>query len=236
MPRRKSLDYVSEDDIKACPFLSAEERNYLLAVKGAGSLRKASRVLNIPLVTLKRKVDEAEGKLRKWIDEGGRVTVSKTTEAKEETPIHAEDIKTIQKIRETPVSAKRPIIQKEIEAQAWFHHLLIDLGRDFLILGLTNLGIPEDKIYEEVAKYRDNYEALRDKITEFFTELVKLRKEAWKLRELENDLKLIEAEYDFLKVNFDKLYDVYRVAVSSMCPECKKKFLLNLALKQVVGV
>jgi len=211
----------STADIEKCPDLDFLEKEILKAVKRTGSILGAARLMGKSQKFIRRVAMEALEKLEKW---GG-------VAAEQQRKIDRGDLSKLMEAREEKA---KPILLKRLEAHAWFEHLLLDLGRDMLLLGLTNMGVPLEEIEKEILRYGERHEELRRKIVNFFASLLKVRQEAWRLRELEENLNIAETEAEFYRAAFWRTYMAYRAAIHSMCQPCRMRFLQALFLEDLV--
>ena len=139
--------------------------------------------------------------------------------------------KTIEKLAlKEKVERTKPIKARLIENLAWYSNLVQDIGK-FTVFHLLDSGL----VALDENDY-DDYERARDKFYDALQVLVEAKENAIRLRELEEDYRLLQADHEFLLKVYKKLQEVYNLAAASMCKECKQRFILNLALKEVVGV
>ncbi len=131
---------------------------------------------------------------------------------------------------------RRPILYQWIRSHAKWNELILGFGVEAFHLWLATRANNPDEALKIASMARENpVEASRD-FAKFFTELLNLRRDAARVLELEEELKVLQVDYEFLSKLAEKLEKAYSMALASMCSSCKERFLMSLALRKVVEV
>ena len=126
------------------------------------------------------------------------------------------------KIREVPVSAKKPILEKEIENSAWFHNLIHDVGKHVYHSVTTHVRLDVEDL--------NDYEKARAKMLKYYDTLEELKDDALKI--LDTQAENAELEYA-LKValkTLDKYKRFIQVVTASMDKESRIRALTAFVL------
>ena len=147
-----------------------------------------------------------------------------------------DDAEFIRRLLERVEDLRRPVVYQWILAHKYWNQLLVGLGASaFRLYMLTRAGADADEALRLAREAEDPWRVVRD-FEHFFTSLLNARDQAARIMELERELETLKVDYDFTSNAYNKLEKAYLTAVGSMCKSCKEKFLLALALREVVGV
>ena len=126
------------------------------------------------------------------------------------------------KIRETAISARKPIVEKEIEDSAWFHNLLHDVGKHVYHSVTTHVQLGEEDL-------RD-YENARKKVIEYYNTLETLKDDALKVLDVEAENAELEYALKVALKYSDRLKRFIQVVTAGMCKECRIRALTTFVL------
>ena len=147
-----------------------------------------------------------------------------------------DDAEFIRRLLERVEDLRRPVVYQWILAHKYWNQLLVGLGASaFRLYMLTRAGGDPEEALRLAREAEDPWKVVRD-FEGFFKSLIEARQGAARIMELERELETLKVDYDFTLNAYNKLEKAYLTAVGSMCKACKERFLLALALKEVVGV
>lgn len=126
-------------------------------------------------------------------------------------------------LREKRKDTRKPIEAKEIEDMAWFHNLIQDVGKHVYHHAVNYVKLEGEDL--------EDYEKARDKIVGYVDNLIKFSENALRMAEIEAGLALATWMIDKLIERLRKLETIYYTVVQVMCPSCRNKALLHLALQ-----
>jgi len=173
-----------------------------------------------------RQLEELEGK-----------AVMKAEAAKEELRARLEsDEQFIRMLLGRLEEPRRPILYQWIRSHAKWNELVLGFGVEAFHLWLATRASNPDEALKIANMARENPREACEDFSRFFTELLNLRRDAARVLELEEELKVLQVDYEFLAKLAERLEKAYNMALATMCSSCKEKFLMNLALRKVVEV
>ena len=140
----------------------------------------------------------------------------------------------ILELRKLALDRRKPILTKEIESQSWWHNLLLDVGRMTVLLVLPNLGFDLARLNEEVMVWNEKWEELSNRIIQFVWSCIQAKERAYRIQELEEMVRVLEADNEFLKIELEKQKMILDSALMSMDEPARRRFLLYLALKYLM--
>lgn len=185
--------------------------------------------------TLKDVVEALENEIGEVLKEIANMKLKGYEVVEKAKEVAREDVKYVQKLLSSVDEARRPILHQWITAHKNFNEILINLGIRSFLMWLMNRTNSVDESLELLKKYEEPDRLVRD-FEEFFASLLHAKNEAIRIMELERELKVLKADYDFTLNAYSRLERAYLMAASIMCKSCREKFLLSLALKEVVGL
>jgi len=115
----------------------------------------------------------------------------------------------------------------------WFSEVMVQVGFTSTMIALQSANVSVSESFERIEEFRDNPRAFVQYIDRYLSALWKAKEEAQNIVELEEErdklaLKLYIAltALENLKKQRDDYYLKARVAISSMCPECLRRYTL----------
>jgi len=115
----------------------------------------------------------------------------------------------------------------------WFGEVMMQVGFTSTMIALQSANVSVSESFERIEEFRDNPQAFIRYIDRYLSALWKAKEEAQNIVELEEErdklsLKLYIAltALENLKKQRDDYYLKARVAISSMCPECLRRYTL----------
>ncbi|MHA1506377.1 MAG: hypothetical protein ACTSR0_04210 [Candidatus Asgardarchaeia archaeon] len=128
----------------------------------------------------------------------------------------------------------KPLLSKLIERHSWFNNVINDVGI-YVLFRLSEKGLisidPSD--YASV----DDYVNVVAKCTQAIDSLIVSSQEAFRIKELEDENRILRAQLTFYRKAYNELEGAYNTAVAMLPPNRKKDFLLSILLRKTfVGV
>jgi len=118
----------------------------------------------------------------------------------------------------------------------WFSEVMVQVGFTSTMIALQSANINISESFERIEEFRDNPRAFVQYIDRYLSALWKAKEHAQDIVELEEErdklaLKLYIAltALENLKKQRDDYYLKARVAISSMCPDCLRRYALATA-------
>jgi len=118
----------------------------------------------------------------------------------------------------------------------WFSEVMTQIGFTSTMIALQSANINISESFERIEEFRDNPQAFVQYIDRYLSALWKAKEEAQNIVELEEErdklaLKLYIAltALENLKKQRDDYFMKARVAISSMCPDCLRRYALATA-------
>jgi len=115
----------------------------------------------------------------------------------------------------------------------WFGEVMMQVGFTSTMIALQSANVNISESFERIEEFRENPKAFVEYIDRYLSALWKAKEEAQNIVQLEEErdklaLKLYLAltALDNLKRQRDDYYMKARVAISSMCPECLRRYTL----------
>jgi hypothetical protein len=205
------IEKLIQEDLKN---LSREEQVKELVKRGylGGAISKVLRLSGPQIAAIIKPKDEVDAD-----------TLESQPPALPQAAIDKKDMLLISQIDKARLDAKKPILAKQIEAQAWFHSLILNLG---LMYYHGRVGRVE-LTWEDL----QNPEKATGKFAEDFQVLVAGEEAGEELAKTRIQRDAYEVAYYLLKDRYERLEGLYRVACHFMGEEGRKKALTYLALK-----
>jgi len=142
-----------------------------------------------------------------------------------------DDLKYVERFLKIKKNEKLPLLLKQLETQAWWHNLVLDIGRIAVLLSLTTVDIHLDKLEEYMAEWMEDYTKLRDYVLRWLSKTVEARRDASRIMELEEENRVLKATVKMLSDTVRRLRDGYTIAMSMLPKEKRLQAYLYILLK-----
>jgi len=124
----------------------------------------------------------------------------------------------------------------------WFGEVMMQVGFTSTMIALQSANVNISESFERIEEFRDNPKAFVEYIDRYLSALWKAKEHAQDIVELEQErdklaLKLYLAltALENLKKQRDDYFMKARVAISSMCPECLRRYTLATTFADLTG-
>ena len=142
-----------------------------------------------------------------------------------------QDLKYVERFLKLKKNDKLPLLMKQLETQAWWHNLVLDIGRIAVLLSLTTVDIPLDKLEEYMKEWMEDYTKLRDYVLRWLSKTVEARRDAARIMELEEENRILRATVKMLGETVQRLKEGYTIAMSMLPKEKRLQAYLYILLK-----
>ena len=157
-------------------------------------------------------------------------------EPREESDVGAVDEKYMLVFRRLKSLPRNPLVKKELETQAWWHRLVHDVGEITVLIALSTMDVPLERLDELVAEWKDDPGKLMEYILDWLARSVEVRRDAAQLMRLRDDLRVCMARLALLARAYNRLRDAYNTVVSVLPDRLRLRVLTLLAAKQLMGM
>jgi hypothetical protein len=130
------------------------------------------------------------------------------------------------------------LLSQVLEKTGWFNQVLTDLGFYSILLAFQAARVPPGKVPEQVERFRDPEEFTRF-VKDQLSALMRAVQESERLLELEDELRELRAENDYLYALLDESLDAvnwYKAALATamavMAPQQLLQLLLAFSVQQ----
>ena len=208
------------------------------------SMSQIAKELGISKGTVHKVIRQyREGKLRLGDDnekdeqepskEEGLETQETETE-RLDSRVPEQDLKYVERFLKLKKSDRLPLLMKQLETQAWWHNLVLDIGRIAVLLSLTTVDIPLEKLEEYMGEWMEDYTKLRDYVLRWLSKTVEARRDAARIMELEEENRILRATVKMLGETVRRLREGYTIAMSMLPKEKRLQAYLYILLKTQV--
>lgn len=146
-----------------------------------------------------------------------------------------EDKKLMMRFRSLKMDKKIPILYEELKTQAWWHKLVHSVGVNTVLLALASADIADEELADKIKEWKKDPSKLEEYVLEFLGKMVEVRKDAARVMELEQDLRVSEALVKFYKKLAFMCKDAYDTLVMMLPNSLRMKFYFILLLKYMLG-
>lgn len=210
------------------------------------SMSQIAKELGISKGTVHKVIKQyREGKLqlgeekneKEGVEEAGQEEGLETQEVETErlgSRVPEQDLKYVERFLKLKKSDRLPLLMKQLETQAWWHNLVLDIGRIAVLLSLTTVDIPLEKLEEYMSEWMEDYTKLRDYVLRWLSKTVEARRDAARIMELEEENRVLRATVKMLGETVRRLREGYTIAMSMLPKEKRLQAYLYILLKTQV--
>jgi hypothetical protein len=130
------------------------------------------------------------------------------------------------------IKGRRPLVEHLVESLVWGQNIIIELGKDFMLIGLMVADVDFNKLDEFVYKFEKDPDALRKFILEKVVTLLATAKSSVDVAKCREDVTERDAIIAYLESEYENLYNSF-VQLSDEVAKIRRKYNMIATLLKI---